>query len=144
MSDQALAVQGAIYNALADAGPPLSDLIEGRVYDRVPVDASGKVKAVFPYITIRDAATVDAGADCIDAEDVSVTIHIWSRSVGSVEAKQIGGAIKTLLDRATLAIGTGFALVEVQWLGAQFFLDPDGLTTHGVVSVLAMTESTAD
>jgi len=140
MSDQALAVQGAIYAALSEPGSPVAPFVEGRIYDRVPPDPPGSGRARFPYITIGEAVTADAGADCVDGEDVTVTLHVWSRAVGSVEAKRIGGAVKQALDRAELSIGTGFALVEIQWLGAQYLTDPDGLTTHGTITVLALVE----
>lgn len=140
MSDQALALQGALFAVLSEPGSPVAALVGGRIHDRVPVDPAGRVKAEFPYITIRDAETADAGADCVDGEDITVTLHIWSRAVGSVEAKRIGGALKAALDRAELDLGAEVALVELQWRGAQYFTDPDGLTTHGVVTLLALTE----
>lgn len=140
MSDLALALQGAVFAVLSEPGSPVAPLVEGRIYDRVPTE-NGRVKASFPYITIGEAETADAGADCVEAEDVTLTLHVWSRAVGSVEAKRIGGALKAALHEAELTLGDGSRLTELRWRGASYSLDPDGLTTHGVVTFLALAEA---
>lgn len=140
MSMTALPLQGAIRSALA-GDSALAALIEDRVFDKVPVDTAGKITARFPYITIFDMQVLDDGADCIDGEEVFIDIHVWSRGVGTVEAKQIAAAVKRVLDGADLDLGNGAALVDIRFQDARFLRDPDGLTTHSVVTFQALTEA---
>lgn len=140
MSTTALPLQGAIYSALA-GDSALSALIGDRVYDRVPADTTGKITAEFPYITIPTMQALDDGADCIDGEEVFTDIHVWSRAVGMVEAKRIAAAVKRVLDGTDLDLGNGAALVDIRFQDARFLRDPDGLTTHAVITFAALTEA---
>lgn len=135
MKDPSLPVQAAVYAALtgsaalatAFGGPP-------RVFDRVPVDAAGRVTAAFPYVAIgEDQVTSEADA-CHDASSIFVTVHVWSRAVGKVEAKTIMAAAIDALD--TPLAPTGFKVVtQMVESGPQHFTDADGLTSHSVVTL---------
>lgn len=125
------AFQKAIYNQLTAA-----NVAGGRIYDRVPA------KATFPYVTISDEQVVDYGDGCAeDMVEVFVDIHTWSRAVGKVETKALGAAVRAALKPAPLI--EGFAVILHEFQSARAFLDPDGLTTHGVLTfryVLQPTE----
>lgn len=135
MSMTVLPLQAAVFTALrADSG--LDGLIDGRVYDRPPTGPT------FPYITISNSVVNDDGAACIAGEEIFLDLHIWSRSVGSIEAKQIAAAVKSILDEADLTLDSSAALVSLHFQSARFLDDPDGLTCHGVLSFVALTEAT--
>ncbi|WP_454914985.1 DUF3168 domain-containing protein [Xanthobacter sediminis] len=134
MKDPSGPLQVALHDALrADAA--VAALVGGRIYDAVPADA------VFPYVAIGEAQTVDDGAACLDAAECFVTLHVWSRVKGAVEARRITSAVAAALDDAAFDLSPDHVLVEIASTGARTFLDPDGLTTHGVVTIRALTES---
>jgi hypothetical protein len=115
-------VQIAVYQALM-TDPPVAG---GRVYDRVPA------KPDFPYVSIGDEQTIDDGNSCDDGWEVYPDIHVWSRQVGHVEAKQLMAAIVPRLKAITSV--DGHTVISVSFEGTRVFTDPDGLTTHGVVT----------
>lgn len=134
MTSQVLALQKAIYAALAADGA-VAALVGARIYDSVPESPT------FPYITIGEAQGIDDGADCLDGEEVIATLHVWSREPGGVEAKEIGGAIKDALHEQELLLETGFALCDLRFRDSLYRLDPDGVTTHGILQFVGLTES---
>jgi hypothetical protein len=115
-------IQKAVFDALM-AFPAIAD---GRVYDRVPENPQ------FPYVAIGDEQTIDDGNACDDGWEVYPDIHVWSRAVGHVEAKQLMAAVVPRIK----AIGAvpGFDVVSVSFEGTRIFTDADGLTIHGVVT----------
>jgi len=134
MKDPSLAVQAAVFAALT-ASAPLATAFgtEPRIYDRVPVDAAGRVIAAFPYVAIgEDQVTSEADA-CHDASSIFVTVHVWSRKVGKVEAKTIMAAVCLALDVKLTVAGFGVIGVSVE-SGPQHLTDVDGLTSHSVVT----------
>lgn len=97
------------------------------VFDRVPESDP------FPRVTIgEDEITPDA-EDCLEEVEAFVTVHIWSRAVGKMEAKAIGGAVREALLSAIDV--DGFTVTEWRAQQARYFTDRDGLTTHGVIVI---------
>lgn len=116
-------VQTAIFEALT-ASPAIA---EGRVYDSVPEGAQ------FPYLTIGDEQVSDDGNACDDGWEVYADVHVWSRSVGFPEAKAlIAAAVSRLTAIDAIA---GKTLISVALDGTRIFRDPDGETSHGVITV---------
>lgn len=134
MADIAGDFQRALFARLTTYAP-LAALIGTRAFDRITPDAP------FPYLTIFDAQLVEDGDDCRDGDEVNVDIHVWSRAVGSLEAKQIAGHVRKALHQYDLMLGADHALVDLSFTGSRFLRDPDGLTTHGVVSFRALTQT---
>ncbi len=128
MGFPATALQGALYSALSGASGVTTALGgSGHIHDRVPEGA------VFPYITIGKEQIVDDSNTCDhDAVEAFPEVHIWSRKAGSVEAKTIAGAVHDALNKEITI--TGFRNVVGSFESAIFLDDPDGLTTHGVVT----------
>lgn len=99
-----------------------------RAYDRVPVAPE------FPYLSFADAQILDDGNSCDDDMfEAFVDIHVWSRAVGQVEAKRIADAVRTALKDGFAMPGWVMSSVTVQ--GIRHFMDPDGLTAHGIVTL---------
>lgn len=121
------AVQKALYDALTAAVPY-------PVYDRVPTSAE------FPYISFGPDDFGEDDADCIEAEEGTVQIDVWSREVGKVEAKRITGQIKRALHGLELPIEDPFAVAICLVRSVRHVNDPDGLTTHGIVQVYLIVE----
>lgn len=116
-------LQKAIVEVLKLA-PPVAD---GRVFDRVPESDP------YPRITVGDEQTADNGNACGDGWEVYADVHVWSRAVGKVEAKQImAQAVPRLLGISSL---TGFTIIAAELDAHRIFTEPDGLTTHGVITI---------
>lgn len=108
----------------------------GGVYDRVPSDPwKGKTA----YISFGPSDVVDDDAECIRGGIYSVQIDVWSRDVGQLEAKRIVDLVHRALHDRELAL-TANALASMRVGLRRVFLDADGLTTHGAVSVTASIE----
>ena len=104
MTASALAVQKAFKTAL-DASTAVHALIGDRIYDRVPETAQS------PYAVFADWDVTDEGADCdYETSAVTQTIRIFSRDVGTGEAKAITGAIRNALHNASFSNVDGFVI----------------------------------
>ncbi len=124
-------LQGAIHAALV-ADVTLDGLISGRVYDHVPQDS------VYPYLVIGDATARDFDTKTEDGMEHTLTVHSWSRYRGLSEAKAIMAATADVLDGQGLTV-TGHALTLIRFEFSATFLEPDGLTRHGVQRFRAIT-----
>ncbi len=119
-------------------GPELQKLIidelkvapaiaNGRVYDRVPSSNP------YPRVTVGDEQTVDNGNTCSDGWEIYADVHVWSQYAGRVEAKQImASAVPRLLAISNLP---GFKILAAELDAHRIFTEPDGLTTHGVITI---------
>ena len=129
MSNFETVVQAAIYNKLINDAP-LMAVING-VYDDVQqADDSGN-ESIFPYVTIGEDSHNDISTDLELMDQVSVTIHTWSRFSGRSETKEIQGLISDSLNRANL-VESGYKFINIARVGSESFLDSDGFTRHGV------------
>lgn len=128
MADASLALQGAINLRLRAEIAAVGE----RVFDRVPADVA------FPYIELGEFQTLDDGAQCHDAQELFATLHVWSRAVGQVEAKTIAGAVRGALHEAELDLGVAFQFLEIAHQDTRYLKDPDGLTSHAVLTFRAL------
>ena len=119
MADASWEAQKAIYAALKAALNPVT------VYDHVPQRAS------FPYVTIGEDTTVDAGDKTAEGQDITLTIHAWSRKRGRKEVKQILGQVRGALLGQPLMVA-GYTVRFVRFEFGTTFKDADGVTYHGV------------
>lgn len=114
-------LQKAIVAVLRTAG-----VASQRVYDRVPP------VVLFPYVTVGDEQSIDAGDQCAAMFDVFADIHVWSRAVGKVEAKRVGEAVRQAL--AADIVVEDYDVVLQEFQTSRILNDPDGLTTHAVLT----------
>ncbi len=127
MSDPLSALQPAVYSALTGAAAVESAMGgTARVYDRVPTGA------VFPYLRIDITDITEDDDGCGKHWVCAVNVHIWSRATGRQEASQIAGPVRDAIDG--IGAVTGYAINYVQFRQTRIMDDPDGLTTHGVVT----------
>lgn len=140
MASPSLELQGAIVARLK-AWAGLSADINGRVYDAVPseekrVAATG---AGWPYITVGEGDETGDDADCIDGFEISLDIDVWSRELGFVQAKRISDEVRKSIKSADLTMPTN-ALVDFRHRQTRFLRDPDGLTSHAVMTFEGFAE----
>lgn len=129
MSDPSLDLQDEIVGALKGAG-----IAGGRVYDRVPPTAQ------FPYLALGpDQVLQDDPGDCGVAYEVFTAVHVWSRTVGKVEAKTIVGDVRDALHQAEFDLEEN-RLVLFEHVGTRYLTEPDGLTTHAVMDFRALVD----
>lgn len=128
MSNFETVVQTAIYNKLINDDSLMA--VINAVYDDVPQVNSGS-EAAFPYITIGEDSHVTTDTDLELSNQVSITIHTWSRFSGRSETKKIQGLIYDTLHRSNLA-ASGYKFINIAQVGSESFLDSDGFTRHGV------------
>lgn len=124
MSDPFSVVQPAVRTALI-AHTPLTALVGQRVYDRVPDNPT------FPYLTLDISDAVEDDDDCGKHWRVNIEVHVWSRAQGRQEASSIAGPVRNALD--AMAVPAGYRYNWQQYRSTRMMLDPDGLTTHGIV-----------
>lgn len=129
MIDPSEPLQRALYAALT----PVEGL--AAVYDAVPPEGQRS----FPYATIGAVQTVPAFAECVTGIEAFVDIHVWSRAVGSIETKIIGGRVLLALHDVDLEL-EGHRLIALRFTGSRVFRDPDGVTTHGVYSFRVLSQ----
>lgn len=121
-------LQQAVHAALTAA-----NVAGGRIYDHAPAGVT------FPFVQIGESqALPDDTSDAEGGSDEGLaetfTLHVWSRLPGLKESKEIIGAIRAVLHGKALAVlGRASALSWVR--SERAFLDPDGKTRHGVVTV---------
>lgn len=135
MSDASFELQKALLAMLTDSSPQTLT-----VYDRVPDQASGASApdSAFPYVQIGEMDAipddVDGASGRDDGEVETITLHVWSRYQGQKEVKQIMQQIKDRLHNQDIAV-TGRAS-SICWVRSRrSFMDPDGKTRHGVMSI---------
>lgn len=135
-------LQTLVYNtlqadvALAALLPDAVDVNHGgkAIYDRAPEGEP------FPRITFGPSDVVPEDYECITAREETLEIDIWSRHDGGYkEAKKIADTVKDALHEQDFE-PDNHALVEMHVTGIRHFRDPDGLTSHGVVTLRALIE----
>lgn len=126
MSAASWPLQVAILAALRPALAPVP------VLDDVPQGQT------FPYVVIGEDTVTDwpmLGDDA--AEEIDATLHVWSRYAGRKEAKELMATIKVALHDQSLAVD-GHNLVLLRFSFETLFIEPDGLTRHGVIRFRAL------
>lgn len=109
-------------------------IVSGRVFDSVAANAK------FPYINIGEVQVFPELGEGTDAAESSVTMHVWSREPGFLEARRIGAAIIASLHDEELAIADG-SVQSMLLESARYLRDPDGLTSHGVLTFNILTDA---
>lgn len=104
------------------------------IYDDVPQNAA------FPYVVVGDDTSIALDDDCGNGFESTVTIHVWSIYSGRKEVKTIMGNIYNALHRYDLPISNGYT-IATNYDYQDTFLDPDGVTRHGVIRFRLLTRS---
>lgn len=121
----------------SDAG--VSSLVDA-VYDKIPTSPWRGKKA---YISRGPFYAVDDGAECIDGQEFTIQIDIWSQNPNRWSVDEIIAAVRKALHDRDLQLSEN-ALVTMRVSLTRVIDDPDPLTTHGIVQVIALIETPED
>lgn len=128
-------LQTAIYDTLV-ADADVGALVGDRIYDGRPSDGA------FPCVTFGPTDSQPEDLDCINARTETVQLDVWSRDQGRMgPCKEIMDAVRNALHLADITLSVN-ALVLIRVQGMRLFMDRDGLTAHGVLTVEAELEQT--
>ena len=122
-------LQQALYTRLA-----AQLTIAGGVHDHVPMaeDGSAPLVKTYPYVVIGESSEREFDCDETTGADAEITVNVWSRYRGRKEVKQVMGEIHTALHRQSLSVdGADFGFMTYEF--GDDFVEPDGLTRHGVM-----------
>lgn len=141
-ADSSWPLQQSVDTALRADGTLIAFLADGAdgIYDGVPQDS------VFPYVVIGDTTVRPNDTMTEEGAEATITIHTWDSPDADADAigysilKQIMSAIVDALDDAALSVA-GHTLVLLRFEFSDTFLDPDGLTRHGVQRFRALTQA---
>ena len=115
--------------------PAVTALIGDRVRDLPPADVAA------PCITFGPSDFVDERLECLDATEETLQLDIWSEAQdGFRECKLILAAARKALDGASGPLGM-HALVRLRVESGRSFRDPDGISTHGILMLVADLEA---
>ncbi|MER9820312.1 DUF3168 domain-containing protein [Mesorhizobium sp. M0129] len=95
---------------------------------------------IFPCISLGEGQFVADDAGCIQAGDVYATLHVWTAENGFAACKNIVGEIRRAVREADDVVD-GFALAAT-FQDAIYLRDPDGVHSHGVVTIRLLAEDT--
>lgn len=137
-------LQKLVYDALTGT-PAVMALVNG-VWDSIPPKPFDPFAGSHNgYISFGPTNSLNDDADCIISTETFLQIDCWSRQVGQVHCKRITDVVcATLNGRDVEDLSTtvnGFVLMQVD--ARQVLRDPDGATTHGVISLRCIVEETA-
>lgn len=131
MHDASAALQKALVARLKANVP----LVAGRVFDATPMSVQ------FPYVQIGHSHALPDDAECINGATCTITLDTWSRAVGAVETRRIAAEVVAAVDDWEPNLSAdGLAVVEIRCTGSRTVDDPDGKTTHGILTIEAQTE----
>lgn len=125
----------------------VTDLVGTRIYDRVPEKNAGGVLAPnveSPYVSFGPVTAVPDDVDCVDGLEVTFQLDAWSwgadAAYGSVEVREIAGAITKALHKADLDLAT-HALVSIRHELTRILRESDGITNHAAIQFTALVET---
>lgn len=111
----------------------VKDIVDGRVFDSVPL------KAEYPYISLGPMTSDTTLADCLELDNISIQIDVWSRDVSSAEMRELANAVRQALTKSDLALEKN-GLVLFNHENTRELRDPDGLTSHAAVNFDVIVE----
>lgn len=111
----------------------VKDIVDGRVFDSVPL------KAEYPYISLGPMTSDTTLADCLELDNISIQIDVWSRDVSSAEMRELANAVRQALTKSDLALEKN-GLVLFIHENTRELRDPDGLTSHAAVIFEAVVQ----
>lgn len=111
----------------------VKEIVDGRVFDSVPL------KAEYPYISLGPMTSDTTLADCLELDNISVQIDVWSREVSSEEMRELANAVRQALIKTDLILEKN-GLVLFNHESTRELRDPDGLTSHAAVNFDVIVE----
>lgn len=89
-----------------------------------------------PGIMLGETQVVDEGTSLKRAHvRVFHTVHVWQREASLEGVKAIAWAVRSAIHSGRLSLGAGLHCADAFVSSTRFLRDPDGETSHGVVTV---------
>lgn len=131
-----LSVQSAIRARLVATSSVIQHVPAKSILDR------HRIPAPLPSIIIGESVSRDDDSMQRLRTVVFADLHIWQREISLVGVKVIAWEIKKAIRAGRLALDAGFHCVDAKVASMRFVRDPDGETSHGIVTVECMVEET--
>lgn len=97
-----------------------------------------------PSIVIGEGQSVDEGDSIARTRTrVYLDLHVWVEEPSTEISKRIVGAIRKAVASGKFPPGDGFHFADCRVRGTRFLRDPDGKTSHAVVTVDALVQEVA-
>ena len=137
MATPAEDLQKAVFETLR-ADPAIVAIVGSNVFDQHP---NPDDDTLYPAITFGPADFVPEEMECIDGRMETLQVDAWARAGKRLRpAKALADRVYAALHRAPLALETP-ALAEIEVTAVRAFMDPDGLTGRGIVTLAALIEA---
>ena len=130
MTEPSLDLQKAIRERLIESSVVTSLVPAAHVLDR------NSRPEVFPCILIGEGQTLADDGLARNRHQTFADLHLWQREAGLVGVKQIAGAIRRALSDTILQTDH-FYVADIYIARSRFLRDPDGIHSHGIVSLTA-------
>ena len=125
-------LQKAIIQTLSDDAD-VKEIVDGRVFDSVSKEAE------FPYVSLGPMTSDTTLADCLELDNISIQIDVWSRDVSSEEMRELANAVRRALTKSDLTLEKN-GLVLFNHENTRELRDTDGLTSHAAVNFEAVVQ----
>lgn len=130
-----IVLQQAIRERLAGDAAILAYVPAASILDR------NERPAPTPSIILGEAQAVDEGAAMArNRLRVYLDAHVWVKEPSLKTAKMIAGAIRLAIRSGRPVLPVPFHCADCFVSAARFLRDPDGETSHGVVSISALVQ----
>lgn len=96
-----------------------------------------------PSIIIGEGQAVDEGDIARTRLRVYLDLHVWIEEPSTETGKRVAGAIRAVIRDLPRASGDGFHLADCRVSNARFLRDPDGETSHSVITIEALVQEVA-
>ncbi len=135
MTSGALILQQLVVSHLTSDASIIAALGGAKLYDRPPDHAT------FPFVTLGQTTVLDQSTATESAHEHLVTLHVWSRKGGRLEALQIQDLLRTRLGTLPATSGT-LRIVSLRFEYQEVRHDPEVDAYHGTLRYRGFTENT--
>ncbi len=97
-----------------------------------------------PSIVIGEGQSVDEGDSIARTlTRVYMDLHIWVEEPSTETSKRIAGAIRKAVHVGKFPASDGYHFADCRVRGSRFLRDPDGKTSHAIVTIDALVQEVA-
>ena len=96
-----------------------------------------------PSIIIGEGVAIDETRIARNVQRLYLDLHIWKKEPSTAGVKAIAGAVRTAIHSAKIPPTDGFTVGDCYVSSARYLRDPDGETSHAVVTVEALVAEVA-
>lgn len=133
-----LALQKAIRARLTATADVTDNVPVGHILDR------NERPNPRPSIVIGEGQSVDEGDSIARTlTRVYMDLHVWVEEPSTEISKRIAGAIRKAVQHGKFPSSDGFHFADCRVRGTRFLRDPDGKTSHAVVTIDALVQEVA-